>query len=162
MATLYELTDEWMQLLDMAEDPDIDEQALQDTLEGLGGEIEDKADNYAKVIAELNGKEELLKGEIDRLSARKKSIENTITRMKATLQYAMETTGKEKFKTELFSFNIQNNPAKVVIEEGKKIPKTYLVPQEPLVNKQLIKDDLKNGKTLTFAHLEQTRGLRIR
>lgn len=162
MATLYQLTDEWMQLLEMAEDPDIDEQAIKDTLEGLGGEIEEKADNYAKVIAELNGKEELLKGEIDRLSARKKSIENTITRMKANLQEAMEITGKEKFKTELFSFNIQNNPPKVVIDEGAKIPKAYLIEQEPVVNKQMIKDDLKNGKQLKFAHFEQTRGLRIR
>ena len=44
MATLYELTDEYRMLLEMAEDPDIDLVTLNDTLEGLTGEIEDKAE----------------------------------------------------------------------------------------------------------------------
>ena len=42
MSTLYELTNEYMALLEMAEDPDIDPQAFADTLEALGGELESK------------------------------------------------------------------------------------------------------------------------
>lgn len=45
MNTLYELTAEYQQLLDMARDPDVDEKALSDTMEAIGGEIEDKADS---------------------------------------------------------------------------------------------------------------------
>ena len=42
--TLYELTDEFRQLLDMMEDPDIDPEVLNDTLEAVLGDIEYKAD----------------------------------------------------------------------------------------------------------------------
>lgn len=160
-STLYELTADYLQLLEMAEDPDIDPQAIEDTLEGLGGEIEDKAENYAKVMVELDAEAEKLKSEIDRLTKRKKSIESTKDRMKKSLQDSMEVIGKTKFKTELFSFSIQNNPASLVIT-GDKLPKKYLIEQEPLPNKQMIKDELKAGKELSFAHLEQTRSLRIR
>ena len=40
MSTLYQLTDDYLTLLEMAEDPDMDEQALMDTMEGIEGEIE--------------------------------------------------------------------------------------------------------------------------
>ena len=63
--TLYELTSDYLTLLEMAEDPDIDIQAFDDTLEGLEGEIEAKADGYAKVITTLNGDAALLKGQED-------------------------------------------------------------------------------------------------
>ena len=45
--TLYELTEQFQALQDMAYDPEVDEQTLKDTMEGLWGEIEDKADGYA-------------------------------------------------------------------------------------------------------------------
>lgn len=44
MATLYELTDEYKQLLDMLEDDTVDPELLKDTLEAVDGEIEVKAD----------------------------------------------------------------------------------------------------------------------
>ena len=84
--------------------------------------------------------------------------------MKKSLQGAMELTGKTKFKTELFSFNVQNNPVSVVVEVGiDKIPKKYLKPTDPTVDKKLLKEDLKAGVELDgVAHLVQTRGLRIK
>ena len=53
MATLYELTDEYKQLLDMLEDETVDPEILKDTLEAVDGEIEVKADGCAKLIKEL-------------------------------------------------------------------------------------------------------------
>ena len=53
--TLYNLTNDYMNLLELAEDPDIDEQAFMDTLEGIEGALEDKAEGYAKVIRTLEG-----------------------------------------------------------------------------------------------------------
>lgn len=163
--TLYELTAEYQQLLELAEDPDIPEEALADSLEALGMDIEDKADGYAKVIAQLNADAAALKSEIDRLTARKRTIERNVDRMKDSLKTAMILTGKTKFKTELFSFNVQKNPVAVVIDEQyiENIPEEYLIPQDPKVDKQKLKDDLKAGRDLEgIAHLEQTVGVRIR
>ena len=97
--TLYELTDDYRNLLEMAEDPDTDPEAFADTLEGIEGAIEDKADGYAKVIRTLEGDAAACDAESKRLRNKKQTIENNIKRMNAALQYAMEMTGKTKFKT---------------------------------------------------------------
>ena len=165
MSTLYELTEDYMNLLELAEDPDIDEQAFTDTLEGIEGALEDKAEGYAKVIRTLEGDAAACDAESKRLRNKKQTIENNIKRMKAALQYAMQATGKTKFKTALFSFGIQKNPAAVVIDEGyiENIPDRFLIPQDPQIDKKAIKEALKAGEDLEgIAHLEQTESLRIR
>ena len=164
--TLYELTNELQQLLMMAEDPDVDPEILQDTIEGVTGEIEVKADGYAKVIRQLEADASGLKAEIDRLTARKRSIDNSVERMKEALKNAMMIADKTKFKTELFSFNIQLNPAKVVIDDPANIPRGFLIPQEPKVDTAAIRKSLQDEQEAPFlrgiAHLERSTGLRIR
>ena len=164
MATLYELTQDWIQLMNLLEDG-ADEDVINDTLEGLDYEIEDKAEGYAKVIRNIESDIVGLKAEIERMTDRKRVLENNITRMKNNLQAAMELTGKTKFKTDLFSFNVQNNPAAVIMDEQylENIPEGYLIPQEPKLDKKKLAADLKAGVDLEgIAHLEQSRSLRIK
>lgn len=163
--TLYEITADYMQLMQMMEDPDLDPQTLADTMEGIEGELEDKADNYARVMknmeADLNG----IKAEIERLSTRKKTIENNIKRMKEALQFSMETTGKTKFKTELFSFGIRKNAPAVVMDEPyiENVPERFLKYSDPTINRTAIKEAIQNGEDLEgLAHLEQSTSLSIR
>lgn len=160
--TLYEITGEIMDLLTWAEDPDVDDQAFHDTMEALSLELEDKADGYAKAIRTLQGEVEAIKAEIDRLSKRKDAIENHIKAMKDNLEQSMIATGKEKFKTDLFSFGIQNNPASVVLDiDEDKVPDRFQIVTKK-IDKKGIGTALKNGEDIDFAHLEQTRSLRIR
>lgn len=164
MATLYELTNDWLMLMEMAEDPDIEEDVFMDTLEGIEGEIEIKADGYAKVIRQLEHDAEACDTESKRFAEKGKVFRHKADRMKKSPQDAMELMGKTKIKTPLFSFNIQNNPASVVVEADiKDIPEKYLKPADPTVDKKLLKEDLKAGVELDgVAHLVQTRGLRIK
>lgn len=166
MSSLYELTADYEALLALAEDPDIDEDAFRDTLDGIAGAIEDKAENYAKVIRMLEGDAAACDAESKRLRGKKTTIENNIKRMKSALQYSMEVTGKRKFKTALFSFNIQKNPASVVIDEAyvENIPEKFLVYKDPDVNKKALKDAINAGDkdAMSIAHLEQTESLRIK
>ena len=163
--TLYELTNDYMNLLELAEDPDIDEQAFMDTLEGIEGALEDKAEGYAKVIRTLEGDAAACDAESKRLRNKKQAIERNIDRMKKALQYAMETTGKTKFKTPLFSFNIQKNTPSVVMDEQyiENIPDRFLIHKDPEINRAAIKSAIKAGEDVGgIAHLEQTESLRIR
>ena len=165
MSTLYELTSDYMELLSMAEDPDIDPQAFADTLEGIEGALEDKAEGYAKAMRMLEADAAACDAESKRLRNKKQTIENNIRRMKSALQNAMQVTGKTKFKTPLFSFGIQKNPASVVMDEENldNIPERFLIPQDPVIDKKAIKDALKAGEDLDgVAHLEQGESLRIR
>lgn len=162
-ATLYELTGAWLDLYDMADDPDMDADAFFDTMEGIEGEIEVKADGYARVINQLIAQAKNIKAEETRLFARRRAIENSVARMKESLQNAMEATGKTKFKTDLFSFGIQNNPSTVVLDcEVLDLPKELIKYSEPTADKKAIMDILKAGTEFPFAHLEQSKSLRIR
>lgn len=160
MSTLYELTGQYLQLLDMAEDSD--PEVFADTLEGLDGEIEEKADNYAKVIKILEGDVNSIDSEIKRLQERKKSISANVKRIKSNLENIMRVTGKTKFKTLLFSFGIQKNPASVSILDETNIPEEFWKPQDPVLDKTKLKDYLTLNGSTEYAELVQTEGLRIR
>lgn len=174
MAALYELTGEFLQLMDMLEDEECDEQCIMDTLESVEYEIEDKADGYAKIIKSLESNVNGLSKEADRLIARKKTYENRIKWLKQNLETCMRTTGKRKFTTDLFSFNIQKNGGKrklVVDVDVEKVPEQYRIKQPDAIDGESIREFLKeNGYegqdgslNCEFAHLEpQGESLRIR
>lgn len=163
---LYEITGQFKELLDMAETENIDQAIINDTLEGIEFEFEEKADAYAKIMKALEGNVNALDVEIERLENKRRTIKNNISSMKYSLEKAMVETGKTKFKTTLFSFGIQKNPASVVIDDEHNIPENFLIQQAPKVDKTGIKNYLKeleevNG-TCPWAHLQQTESLRIR
>lgn len=74
--TLYELTEQYKFIESQCYDADVDEQAFKDTLEGLGGEIEEKADGYAKIMVGMNSTIAGANKEIARLNALVKALEN--------------------------------------------------------------------------------------
>lgn len=160
--TLYELSNEYQRLLEFAEEENLTQEDIADTLEGLDYEIEDKAESYAIVIQTLQADISGLKAEIKRLTDRKNTIDNNIKTMKFSLENAMRATGKTKFKTKLFSFNIQKNPPSVKIAEGAELPEAYLIPQEPKVDRKALLKDLKAGAWIDGVEVVQTEGLRIR
>jgi len=159
MATLYELTGKYHQLLDLSEDTD--STLFNDTMDSITDAIDDKADGYAKVDKELAKDEKALKDEASRLSARAKSISNNRKILKQYLQEAMETTGKEKIKTPEFTIYIQNNPVSVKLVDESKIP-AYLTKTDIVPDKTRIKELLKKGKDVPGAELSVSSSLRIR
>ena len=145
----------------MACDSEIPPEAIADTLEEIGGEIENKAQSCAIFIKELQGKSMILKAEEERLTARRKAIENKVKRIKENLYNSMKLTGKIKFKIDLFSFNVQKSPARLVIDDKSKIPENYYIEQEPKLDEAKLKADLKDGIEIKYAHLEQGEYVRI-
>ena len=153
---LYELTEQWDAVFNMMEDGETDEQVVFDTLEAIEGEIEDKADNYAKIIRNLQASVDALKAEEDRLYQRRKSAENHIQRLKDTLQANLEFIGKTKFKTDLFSFSVSKNGGKqpiFITDNLDEIPGKYLIPQPPRVNNEAVRELLKD-KEVDWARFE--------
>lgn len=162
MATLYELVGAMKNLEELASSGEVDEQCLKDTWESINGEIEDKADAYAKVMRNFTSDAEALRKEVERLEARRKSLENTVNRMKEQLYEAMKSCEKPKFKTAMFSFSIAKNPISVVIDNTDKVPKKYKIPQPAKIDKTAIKQLIESGSKCTYAHLEQGESLRIK
>lgn len=160
MSTLYELTGQYLELMEIADeaDPDI----FRDTLEAIDGEIEIKAENYAKVIKNLEGQADALDKEIKRLQSKKKGINNNIESIKGNLERSMIATGKRKFKTLLFSFGIQKNPPTVSVLDEAAIPKQFWKHPEPILNKTALTAFLKENGPTEYAQLTQGESLRIR
>ena len=64
MSSLYQLTNEYIQLKLMAQDPEADEinaETYADTFEGLEGEYEDKCESWMKVVQDIKGENAALK-----------------------------------------------------------------------------------------------------
>lgn len=154
---LYELTEIYLNLKDM----DIEEGDLNSALENIDDEIETKADNIAKVLRDFDGDIEALKSEEERLAKKRKAIENRQKQLKEYLQNAMLVLDKRKFKTDLFSFNIQKNAPSLKILDESKIPEDYYKIEKKL-NKNDLKEAVKNGLFEDAAELVQTESLRIR
>ncbi|HEM5060398.1 TPA: siphovirus Gp157 family protein [Streptococcus suis] len=159
MSSIYELTGIFKQIAEME---GIDEETKLDTLESIDWteQFEEKVENTVKVIKNKEAEKKQLKEEIDRLTARHKSIDNDITRLKTGLQGAFEITGHEKVKTLLFTVSLANNQPSVVVDEDL-LPKKYFI-QTLKPDKTAIKELLKAGKKVKGAVLQESRSLRIR
>ncbi len=160
MASLYELTGQMEYLKGLLEDPEVEDQVVLETMESIEFEIEEKAEGYGKIIRMLQAEADAIDGEVERLSARKKALTNNVNRLKSSLFESMRVLDMRKIKTPLFSFHIQKNPATVDIVG--KVPKKYLIPQEPKVDKKAIIEYVKEHGDTKYAKMVQSESLRMR
>jgi uncharacterized protein YoxC len=159
---LYELTQNYLNLQVLLEDETIGEDVINKALNEVDGEIEDKAENIAILIKNLESDAEGTKKEEDRLAVKRAALENRVKGLKIYLETTMRAVNKLKFKTKLFSFNIQNNAPSVEVTDEKSIPKEYFVEQDPKLDRKALLAALKDGKEIQGATIKQTKSLRIR
>lgn len=143
-----------MTLLEWLEDEEnIEDSAIMDTIKAIDEDLEDKADNYAKIIKELKAEAKKFEAEKKRLEDRQKAMENRAKLLNKHLYDSMKLTGKTKFKTGLFSFGIQKNGGLQPIEiDAKNVPDEYML-KEP--DNAKIRQALKEGKELPFVTLKE-------
>lgn len=158
---LYELTQNYLNLQELLENEDIPRTMIEESLDNVKDCIEIKAESIAKLIKTLGVESNGIKGEIERLTERKKHLETRQRNLKEYLQNTMESTGQEKLKTNLFSFYITNNPPSVNVYDLESLDDKYKVIKFEADKKAIIQD-LKEGKEVIGATMSQGRGIRIR
>ncbi|WP_040209830.1 siphovirus Gp157 family protein [Clostridium polynesiense] len=157
---LYELSQNYKNLQELLDNEDIPQELITNALNEVEGQIEEKAENIAKLMKNLDADAKALKEEEKRLSDKRKAIENRVSAVKSYLYENMKVTGKTKFKTSLFSFSIAKNGGKAPLDVYGKVPVEFcdLVP-----NNEKIRQALEEGQELDFAILqERGESLRIR
>ena len=162
MMKLYELTQNYLNLQELLENPEIPAEMIETALNEVGGQIEDKAENIAKLIKTLEADVSGFKAEEKRLADRRKSLENRVTGLKNYIDNSMKVTGKNKFKGQLFSFSIKKNPPSLNVEDEKLIPEEYWIEQAPVLDKKTLLAALKAGEEIPGVSIKQTESLRIR
>ena len=162
MANIYDLKDSYLIVQDMILNGD---EELEEVLKTISDEIEVKADGYASIIANLTSDIEGIKAEEKRLKERRQSFEASIVKLKETLFNAMKETGKTKFKTNLFSFNIAKNggakPIIMKVDVSKLPDDLVIIKEEP--DKKAIAKYIEETGDLTYAEFgERGESLRIK
>lgn len=164
MTALYLLTQEFREAAEKLADADLPDEVIADTLESLQFPIEEKAKNVAMVIRNIEASAKAIKEAADAMITRAKSEENRAKHLKGYLQSAMEATGITKIESPYFVISLRNNPESVVIDAESQIPQDYMreIPARFEVDKQLVKQAIKDGYTVPGCHLTRTQSLQIK
>lgn len=162
MSALYELAAEYRADAEKLADMDLDEQTLADTLEGLSGELEVKAQNVIMFTRNLEATAAAIKEAEAQMAARRKALENRAAGLRRYVLENMQFAGIQKIECPFFKLSIRDNPAAVDIYEPGLIPAQYMKqpePPPPAPDKTAIKAAITAGTEVPGARL--TKGTRL-
>jgi hypothetical protein len=162
MSALYELAAEYRADCEKLTDMDLPEQTLADTLEGLGGELEVKAQNVIMFTRNLEATAAAIKEAEGHMAARRKALENRAAGLRKYVLESMQHAGIQKIECPWFRLTIRDNPAAVDIYEPGLIPMEYMKPPQPppfAPDKTAIKAAITAGTDVPGARL--TKGTRL-
>lgn len=165
MPSLYVLASEYRAIEQKLIDSDLDEKTIADTLEGAVGDLEEKAVNVAMFIRNLESSADQIDIAIKQMQERKKSIENKADSIKKYLLENMQRTGINKIESPYFSVQLKKNPPSVVVDNESDINAKYKVTKTVIttsIDKESIKLAIKNGETVSGAHIEQKERIEIK
>ena len=136
----------------LSEIPDLDEETLADTLEGLS----DLREMLAELIRSALDDEALISGLSTRLSDLKTRLERLETRAKRKRQLALRVMSDAvipKLAVADFTASLKQAPPAVEVLAEDRIPAVYWKPQPPKLDKQGILAALKLGTDIEGAAL---------
>ena len=141
-----------------------------DTLDGIEGEFDMKAENIACFIKQLGEDLELLKKHKAAFERRRKAKENQLERMKTYLIDCMNKTKRTKIDMPKAKITVKNNAESAQFVSEKEFIKMcmskrlddYLRYKDPEINKTAVKSALKSGQIIPGAKLGRTQSLIIK
>ena len=165
MRALYDIDQEILACIDDETGEILDTEKLG----ALQMEREAKLEGVALWIKDMKAEAAAVKEEADKLTARKKALENKIEGLKAWLLMALNG---EKLKTPRCNV-YQTHSQRVTIvgdekdliawlERNAKDPRDYIRYREPELRKDEIKKALKDGIEIEYAKLEETESVVIK
>ena len=153
--SLYEISAEMQELMEWMNDPETDDQAIKDTLDGLQFELEAKAESYCKVIRQFEADAAAYKAEAERFKQKQSVCENNAKRMKEALMKAMVATGHEKgLDAGLFRLKVAGNGGQKPLVIDGNVPEQFvkMVPQNDNEAIRKFLDSLDDNDKCEWAH----------
>lgn len=167
--TLYELTEQFKSLHELAENEEIDEDVFLDTLEALEGEIGDKIDGLCSVIKTLDAESAACKAEADRLTERAKKKAARMDKMKDYLSEMMQKVGMKAFDNPRHAVKFNKGERITFTDESAIIayleehyPELVTVKTETKPDKAGIKKMIKSGTEIPFTATEVTMSISVK
>ncbi len=166
MTSLFSLTDQYRQLMVLAEsETDIPEEVIADTLEGLGGELQLKAQNVARFVLNQDAMADAIEGASKAMMERARRLRKRNDSMRHYLLTNMQAAGMQRIESPEIVLAIKNNPESVVIVAEDELPGKFMVQPDPppkRPDKTAIKAAIKAGEDVPGARLERGQRLEIK
>ena len=156
MPSLYELTESTRAAIEeLLALEDVPQEAVNNTIEGLEGELQIKQRNVAAYILNRESDIEAMKQYKNNMEKRIKQAENQINRLKNGLLWSLKKHGKNRLELPEMVIKIKNNPLSVAINNMDLIPPEHRRTKvEYVPDKKKIKESILAGKSVSGAHLE--------
>lgn len=160
---LYEISNNYIDLFNQADQDESIRDALDDTLEVIESEFEEKAINVAKYILNLEIEAEAIKNAESGMKDRRVTLDKKISWLKHYTRTHMEKVNKTKLWCPEFEMKIKKNPPSLIIRDEELIPAQFKkIVKTVSIDKKSIKDILKDGVGVKGCHLEQSNRLEIK
>ena len=158
---LYEITREAQELAFLLESDELTPE-LEAALLINQDQLQAKAGNYAKVIANIQSDADAIDAEIKRLKAMKDTKDRSINRMKEALRDAMLVSGIDKIESTLFKLSLRRSEA-VEVDVVEALPNAFQnVKNVVTADKLAIKEAIKRGENVMGARIVENFNLQIK
>ena len=163
MKALYEIDQAILECVDLETGEILDS----DRLTALQMERERKLEGVALWVKDLNAEAEAVKAEADKLTSRKKALDNKIASIKNWLLWALDgeklkTARCNVYQTHSQRVAVANEPELIKFLQTLEDPEKFLRFKEPELKKDEIKKALKDGTIIPGAELETTESVVIK
>ena len=160
--TLYELTGQILELQELMEDDVYEPELINDTMESVMYDFQNKADDYVKLIKNIEAEVFALDEEAKRLKARQDKMKNKVKMLKDKLVTAMVATGTRKLQGTLGTISLRRStkiPSELTWED---VPQEYVKTEvKKSIDKVSLTSAIKEGK-VEGIELEETNSLLIK
>lgn len=158
MFEAFELAAQYRQLAEILAERHDDEQVIADTLDSISGPLDERLENLAKMVRNIESAASGVQQTIDNLERRHVALQRATERARKLMLDLMQAAGRDKATTALFSIAVRKNPPQVVIDQEAALPPNFLIrhePPAPTPDKKAIAAALKSGIPVPGAHSEQ-------
>ena len=164
MPNIYQVAVEYIEAANRLQDLDLDAVTLIDTLDSMGGYLEEKVKNTMFVSRNLKSTAAAIKEAEEVLSSRRKAMENRAAYLDKGMFDAMVKTGIKRIESPYFIVSIANNPGAVDVFEAGLLPSDYMrcVPATEEPDKALIGKALKAGFDVPGARMVSSQRLQVK
>lgn len=164
---LYELTNDYIALMQAIDDDELPEECIADTLEAITGEIEVKADNIACMLKNIEADITAIKSEETKLAVRRKTKERAYESLKQYLSLALQSMSIDKVETSRNKITFRKSESVELDEEAfiswaQENRDDLLTYSAPTANKTEIKKLLKGGAEIVGAQLISKQNIQIK
>lgn len=164
MTALFMLAKEYRDTALALADLDLDAQTVADTLESIGGELEQKAQNIGYLIRSIDADGEACRAWALQAESRSKALHARAHSLREYLAKAMQSCSITKISGPGISMSFRAAHA-VVVDEPDLIPPTYMrQPKTPLPepDKAAMLAAMRLGEVVPGAHIETRQSLQIK